>query len=333
MTVIAADIGHSAVKLSADIDGTVIKLTIPSFVCPAFSMSDDGEQLRAAQETVVLHNKSYFFGETARIQGQMKNPVGTYDNWIDSPEHAVLLLGALKKAAAAGVEVTDPVLVLGLPTHLFTRQRDQLKGVVSQLMHTTQTMVMPQPVGPYQATMLDEFGFPVTTLSPSSQTWGVIDIGYYTTDFLVIHNGRMIEDAMDSCAGMRKASEHLVRLLSKRGITADIQEAEESLASRCVKDYGTMIDIGQEVDLALSKNVTAVVDTMTRVMAGFIRRMDGLVVAGGGANLLYPFIQQVHPHAILADDARFAVAEGMRRFGCAHRRIRASQLGKNGQPT
>lgn len=330
-SVIAADIGHSAVKLSADIDGKVIKLTVPSFVCRAFPLSDEVEQRRAALETVTYRDKDYFFGETARIQGQLKNPVGTYDNWIDTPEHAVLLLGAMKKAAALGVESTNPILVMGLPTHLFTRQKEQLKGIVSKLMDTTLTMVMPQPVGPFQAAMLDEFGIPVPSQNVADQTWGVIDIGYYTTDFLVINQGRMVEDAMGSCVGMRKAAEHLVRLFSTRGISSDIQEAEEALVRRSIKHYGERIDVGAEVDQALGKNVASVLDAMARLMADFSRGMDGLVVAGGGAELLYPFIKNVHPRALLADDSRFAVAEGMRRFGCAYRRIQANQVLRGSQ--
>lgn len=54
--------------------------------------------------------------------------------------------------------------------------------------------------------------------------------------------------------------------------------------------------------------------------------MDDLVVAGGGARLIFPFIKTVYPTAMLATDSRFAVAEGMRRFGCAVRRIRPYRL-------
>ena len=324
MNVIAVDIGHSGVKVSTEADGKVVKLAIPSFVCPAFSLSDEGEQRRAGKETVIFQDRPYFFGETARIQGQMKSPVGTYDDWIETPAHAVLLLGAIKKAAAAGADVTHPILVLGLPTHLFSQQKQPLKEVVARLMQTAHTMVMPQPVGPYQAMMLDEYGFSVPSRNASSQSWGVIDVGYYTTDFLVVHKGRMVEDAMGSCGGMRKAAEHFVKSLSQRGISSDIPEAEEALVSRTVRDFGQAIDVGAEVDQALAKNVAEVMDTMARLMSGVARQLDGLVVAGGGAGLLYPFIQKAHPQAVLATDSRFAVAEGMRRFGCAYRRIQAS---------
>lgn len=315
--VIGLDVGHSAVKLASTVGGKQIRLTIPSFVCPAFEIADEAEQRRADKETVTLDGRAYFFGETARIQGQMKNPVGTFDNWITGSEHGVLLLGALKNAAAHGVDIDRPRLVLGLPTHLFARQKGPLKEIVANLVKTEQLIVMPQPVGAYQSAMLDEYGVPVPTRSITDQTWGVVDIGYYTTDFLVMQKGRFVQNAMGSCAGMRMAAEHLVSMLTKQGLSTDIQEAEEALINRSIKDFTRQRDVGAEVDSALSKNVTEVLDTLGRLISGIARKMDGLVVAGGGASLIYPFIRSTHSAALLVPEPRFAIAEGMRRYGCA----------------
>ena len=323
-TVIAIDLGHSAVKLSSrKSDGSLLNLTVPSFVCPAFQLSDETAQSRADLETVTVDGKPYFFGETARIQGQMKNPVGSYDDWITSTEHTVLLLGSIKLAASQGVDVENPWLVLGLPTHLFLRQKDVLKNFVLGFLKTDKIQVMPQPVGAYQATMLDEQGIQVANRNIPGQTWGVVDIGYYTTDFLVVENGEFIEDAMGACSGMRKASERMVKLLTKRGISSDIQEAESSIQSRMIKNFGKSTDVGLEVDQALAKTIAEVIDSLGRLMSSYARKMDGLIVAGGGAHMIYPAIHEKYPTAVLAHNSRFAVAEGMRRFGTAVQRIQS----------
>ena len=321
-SVIGLDVGHSAVKLAAITNGKTIRLVIPSFVCPAFEISDEAEQRRANEETVIVAGRSYFVGETARLQGQLKNPIGTYDNWISTPEYAALILGALKKAAAAGIDIDKPRFVLGLPTHLFAQQKDVLKGVVSDLVPVGHLMVMPQPVGAYHATMLDEYGLPQALRSMSTQTWCVVDIGYYTTDFLVIQKGRFVESAKASCGGMRLAAEHVVALLTKKGYSTNIPEAEEALINRSIKNFTRQLDVGLEVDQALAKNVADVIDTLGRTISSIARQMDGLVVAGGGAGLIFPSIERIYPTAMLATDSRFAVAEGMRRFGCAARRMK-----------
>ena len=69
--------------------------------------------------------------------------------------------------------------------------------------------------------------------------------------------------------------------------------------------------------------VDEVVDTATRLMEPYARRLDGVIVAGGGADMVYGVLRDRWPHAIKAEDPRFSVAEGMRRFGAALSLVRA----------
>ncbi|MBI5920489.1 MAG: ParM/StbA family protein [Betaproteobacteria bacterium] len=325
MDVISVDVGHSAVKFSSELGNDVLKLVIPTFVCPAFRLSDENAQIKAERDTLIYQDKPYFVGETALIQGQMKNPVGRFDNWINSHEYAVLMLAALGQLARRGVNTTNCVLVLGLPSSIFARQKEQLKVLANTLVQTKHTIVMPQSVGPYQLLMLDESGFPVPKRNAASEIWGVVDVGYFTTDFLLVREGQIIEDTLGSCAGMFKAAEHLVRTQSTRGFSVDIQEAESMLISRSLKNFGERIDVGADVDQALSKIVAEVLDTMDRLLSAYARKLDGLVLAGGGAKLLCPFLQKEYPMTILPENPRFAVVEGMRRFGLAFRRLKAHE--------
>lgn len=332
MNIIGIDVGHSSVKLAADVQGKVVTTMIPTFVCPAVSLSDEAEQARAILETIELNGIQYFFGETARLQGQMRNPTGSFDDWISTPQHTVLLLASFDWAAKQGLEAQNSVVLLGLPSNLFMRQKAQLKQLVQELTGAKQVIVMPQPVGLYQAMMLDAHGFSETSRDRASQTWGMIDAGYYSTDFIVVEKGRMVEDSMQSCPGMRRASEYLLRTLSDLGFTADIREAENTLRTRTIRDYGKDIDVGAKVDAALALCAAEVVDTYQRQFSRFARTMDGLVIAGGGANALYPFVQQAYRNAFVAPNPRLAVAEGLRRYGCALRRIKASESSTNAVP-
>lgn len=75
MKVIGLDIGHSAVKISAtDSEGKAKKIMFPSSVSPAIALDHDGESVRAAAETVIVGGRSYFFGETANMQGGDRRP-------------------------------------------------------------------------------------------------------------------------------------------------------------------------------------------------------------------------------------------------------------------
>jgi plasmid segregation protein ParM len=157
------------------------------------------------------------------------------------------------------------------------------------------------------------------------ESWGVIEVGYYSTDFMLMQRGRWVEKASGSCAGVRVAADHLARMLAEKGLTVDLPECEEALQTRRILDFGRKTDVGHEVDQSVALVVTEVIDTATRLMEPYVRKLDGVLVAGGGAPIVHPRIQEKWPHAHMANKPRLAVAEGMRRFGMALLRARELQ--------
>lgn len=312
---VGLDIGHSSVKASCNGAGGIVHKLIPSVVCPAFLISDEAEAKRAAAETVIVGGRSFFVGDTARIQGGNSVSTGLSEDWIDTPEHAALLLGALAKIRTSGINMNRPDLVMGLPTHLFLRQKDRLKEIVTRYIEVNSIRVIPQPMGPYQAFMLSPEGMPARLMTKES--WGVVEVGYFTTDFMLIQDGRWMEKASGVCSGVRVAAEHLIRLLAERGVTIDLLEAEDALRNGYIRSFGQRIELTDEVDKSSSLIVSEVIDTATRLMEPYARKLDGVIVAGGGAPLVYPLLKARWPHAVLLDNPRFAVAEGMRRLGLA----------------
>lgn len=320
-SVIGLDIGHSAVKVSCcTSDEKERQIIFPSIAVPAFNISDEGEARRASRETVNVGSRPYFFGETARTQGG--TATGLSEDWVDTPEHLALMKGALKRVQDEAGLKEDAMLVLGLPTHLFARQRDRLKQLASQVHPKGEVKVVPQPFAPFQMMMLDRYGNASPIHSMMEESWGVIEVGYYSTDFMLMQRGRWVEKASGSCAGVRVAADHLARMLGEKGLTADLPECEEALQTRKLLNFGKKTDVGNDVDQSIALIVTEVIDTATRLMEPFVRRLDGVLVAGGGAPIIHPAIQDKWPHAHLAHKPRFAVAEGMRRFGLALLRAR-----------
>jgi plasmid segregation protein ParM len=72
---------------------------------------------------------------------------------------------------------------------------------------------------------------------------------------------------------------------------------------------------------AISPVAKTIIDSATQVFgAGTIDSVDGIFVAGGGSQLLFDALKAAWPQAVAAENPRFAVAEGMRRFGLAKAR-------------
>lgn len=325
-TVVGMDIGHSAVKTRATTaEGRSFEFLSPSVVCQAFPISDEAEQRRAAEETVEIKGRQFFIGETARIQ-EGGGVSGLSEDWIDTPEHLALIKGAIKRVAKiSGVD--DKIdLVMGLPTHLHSRQKDRLKEIVMELSPNVGFVkVIPQSMGPYYGLMIGPDGQPAKEHDKNTESWGVVEVGYFSTDFMMAKNGRWVEEGsnQDACPGVRAATESLVRLINKKHqITIDLLDADEALRTRFIKHYGKQVDVSAEVDESVQLVVDTVIDSAIRLMESSARKLDGVLVAGGGAPLVFEHLRQKWPHAVLVDQPRFAVAEGMRRLGLALTLIR-----------
>jgi plasmid segregation protein ParM len=185
-------------------------------------------------------------------------------------------------------------------------------NMAASLLKCSDVRVIPQPMGPYFEMAFDENGMPVA--ARNEESWGVVEIGYFTTDFMLMMDGRWVEKASGACAGARVAAEHLQRILGEKGISADLPECEEALRKKFIRNFTKRIDVTDDVNEAVSILANEVIDTATRLMEPYARKIDGIIVAGGGADFMYEKIRTRWPHAVTPGVPRMSVAEGMRRF-------------------
>lgn len=315
-SVAAIDIGHSEVKVS----GPKGQFTFPSFACPAVVITDPAEAARAAKETVNIDGRDWFFGKTAILQsgGVLSN--GLSDTWVETPEHTALLVGALQKLSYSGVNLEGGAIALGLPSRLHQRQKDALREIARRYV-AAEILVLPQPIGPYYAAMLDEDGRQYKERPLKSASWAVVDIGYYTTDFLLMCEGRWIEAVKDSVKGAHIAAAALQRILRDKNYEIDLAECEQALQTKYIRHFG-QVDVSAEVSEAVSVIVSEVVDKAGRILAAYVSKIDGVVIAGGGAYLVSDALKNKWSNAVMADNPRMAVAEGFRRFALGYLRAR-----------
>jgi len=322
--VIGLDVGHSAGKITFDGRAGVDRSMFLSLAAPAVQIRNEAEARIAAQETVVVRGRPYFVGHTAALQGKAALSSGLSADWINSDEHAALL--------AMGKRIVDEraadgrrIFVLGLPVQQFDNHQVALRRVAQEhLGEDAEIRIMPQPMGGYQAHMLNRNGIVQVGRSMGNESWAIIDVGYYSTDFILIMGGRWVEAASGGCGGVRMAAEHLQRLMEARGIQRDLVDTEKALRERFVRHYGERIDISREVIEAADLVATKVGDMAAQLMSTYVQSLDGVLVTGGGADMVLPSLQQRWPHArAIHDDhsnpvmsgSRFLVSEGYYRFG------------------
>ncbi len=304
------DVGHSAVKMSFTGTGGPEAIQFPSVVIPAFPITFDSQPEVTARDTIEVAGKRFFVGQTAVVQGA-NAASGLSMDWIVTPEHEVLMRRAQRYLDEAGVDPS--MVVLGLPVAAFAKQHGELAHQAARIFKGD-IAVVPQPWGAFQQCVLDEEGA-VSVKDIGQQSWAVVDVGHFTSDFMLIDRGRWVEMSSGTCSGVSKAIEQLNKLLGARGYSTTHLECEEALRTGVIKNFNDTIPVRAEIEDAVAVVVTEIMETGVRLLGSKVRQLDRVLLAGGGAELLFPALKSLWPNTIRCDNPRGAIADGMRRWG------------------
>ena len=311
---IGLDIGHSAVKVACGDN-----FLFPTAAYPAVELAVDSASESAKDDTVRVGATDYFVGETAVIHSDGRLLNGLSDNWIESDEHHALLIAGYRKAIKR-VSDDDVSLALGLPSRLHGTQKENLRRLASThlILRPQQIAILPQPLAAFYSKLFEEDGMPNESVA-DDEKWYVIDVGYYTTDFGMIKRGIWSAQGQDSMAGTHVAASKLRQLITSNiGMNITTRDAEVILRTKRMSDQGEMIDMAPLVNEAVSAVAKSIIDGASQVFGdGSIRGAQGIFVAGGGCELMFDAIKSAWKHAVCAENPRYAVAEGLRRYGLA----------------
>lgn len=317
-TAIGLDVGRSAVKVVAFAGGLFYRLVFPSIVTPAIEIGDAATAARAEQETVEIKGKRYFTGDTARLQGGATSTVGLSHDWIETNEYLALVASTMKRLEAIGVPgLENPYMVIGTPASQFGPQQTRLEEMTRQVV-SAEIKVLPQPMGAYCDFFLDPRGLPikehVRDENKRLKSWAVVEVGHFTTDFLLMREGQYIERGAGSCEGVNFAAEHLVRILAGKKIQTNLLACETALQTKKIFHFGER-PIENEVNEAAAHVVQKIIAKANSLLSTEVATLDGVLLAGGGAELVHPSLTAAWPHTILLKNPRMSVADGFCRYG------------------
>lgn len=319
MTCVGLDIGHSAVKLSwRGKDGKVKFLSFPSAVIPAMTISDRTAAEEAKAETVTVDGQEFFVGDTAiHESGNRLRVTGLHHRWMDMPEFQALVQVAMNKVKEDVGKIST--VTTGLPSSVFREKQTQMRNIVGSCTDA-EVRVYTEPNGVSMRYLIGEDG---EIREDTHRNLGVIAIGRYTTDFMAMLNGRWVESASGSTVGMSRAANLLLARLKEQGFgEIDYLDADDALWRGNVRYYGKESDVTPMARGAMQILNSEIFDAVTSQIGDIGSRLEVMLVAGGGAPLLFEHLKQYFPQAILLEEPRMAVAEGFRRQGEAILKIR-----------
>jgi plasmid segregation protein ParM len=276
-----------------------------------------------------------FVGELALLQSRVRWTLLDRSR-VEDPSARLLFLAALCDWADQGVREFQ--VVTGLPVKWYA-DRDKLVGQLSgrhfverenghRAVHrisVRDVLVVPQPFGSLFDAILDDEGQIVDEALARGRL-GVIDIGTFTTDYVLVDGLRYVERGSGSIAtGMSKAYELIGRsLLDSFELDLGMHQVDQAVRRGSINIFGEKREIdwiAEPVFDAIAAEILAQAGSLW----GDGRDLDAVLVTGGGAIVLGERVREHYRHATILEDAAMANVKGFLKYGL--RRWQANQEG------
>lgn len=342
--ILAVDVGYGHVKWVALHDGGEVKRGMFPSVAPITTRERTAEaigmsNLRAVTVGIGINN--YVIGRDAYLEADASYSRSRLADYSQTDGYHALMLGAL---SLSGMRDVDQ-LVIGLPLstlptyHAKLQERYTGEHAIGAThakrkveVNVRQVNVSSQPAG----AMVQA----VSTRPELRKTTNlVIDMGYYTMDFLMCEGLRPYYTRSGAIqGGMSAYYDHLGHLVIEKLTAAGLPSnngvdhfrLEEALGNAKLTNAGLaecqlrvgskMLDISDCVQRAQTK-LTEYVDRMvTTLGGGSLELVSSIVMAGGGGRIISPAVKarigDSHEYLDL-DQSQFAIANGYALFGAA----------------
>jgi plasmid segregation protein ParM len=323
----AIDVGYGMTKYVLQSDGAG-KFTCGSF--PSLVALGMGRQLGAGyfdeRDTVVVEWKgqSYEVGPDVALVSRGHSTRVLDASYIRSDDYQILIRGVLKKMGLSRLDL----LVLGAPLLNFdqvsTTLQESFTGTIElgpkERVEVARVVVLPQPVGG-----LAWSGSQAATNGVSRELTErtlMIDVGYFTVDWLVAEGTRVLPERSGSYPGgvstlirelanevSRKTGEDITTMAMWEKIDRHLYAREKFTI------YGKPYDLtqhAQTVRSSVSQSVSAIAHRI-----GDAKDISQMLLVGGGAKQFAEALQAMYPSMSIniVPEAPFANVRGFQLIG------------------
>lgn len=296
-SVFAVDVGYGntkfAFRMGSDIGTHMFPSLTPEPVTLAVSDFGDGILKGRKVVTIEINGVPYEIGpgvDTSASHGSTKRSL--HEDFCVTDQYAALLGGAFHFS-----DITDvDRLVLGLPVHTISKYSAQVKAAFTGTLdfgygkvRVGDVKVVPQPLG--SLVSFAEYG---GQLADQDDAHLVVDVGYFTTDW-VVANGFTMNDRRSGGAqgGASQVYKQIAALISKHTNLKNDDLEGIDRALRLKKKY---FFSQRDWDLSpfLEQAQSIITSTVSKIKSSVGRTSDlrSLVMTGGGAELYLPAIRE-----------------------------------------
>lgn len=277
--IIGLDIGYGTTKL-IDSNGRVCSFKSIVGVGEPQKINLLGGEDKGYIRVVKVGGNTYTVGEDAE---KYNLPIVDVKqrNSIESLAFKALVLAAIGDSVNSA---PDLKIITGLPVKFHDDASILIKSINDVV--SAEVGVVPQPAGSFFDLFLDNKGN-VAWHELNNSRVGIIDIGTYTTDILLVDSLNIVEALSGTVTvGLHRLTSSIINACKTEGIRQSLThvEAEKAFESGTVKKYGKEIDISSIVQVQ-KDNITKDIWSYVNSMWGKDERIDYIVLTGGGASV------------------------------------------------
>jgi plasmid segregation protein ParM len=300
VSALAVDVGYGNTKSALRVGPNITTAMFPSLAPMWVSngVSDFGQGMLSTRHVkpITIDSARYEVGPDVSLTSAYGNTGRTLsEDFVTTPSYAALLGGALTNAGVTEVER----LVLGLPVHTTQKYsqylRERFTGVLNfghGPVHIEGVTVVPQPVGALVA--FSAFGSVPFSMD---DTHLIVDVGYFTTDW-VVAQGFAMDDRRSG--GRPGGASHIYREIAASIGQAENQPVDEiERIDKCLRSGRPFFFHNRDIDLTpyLLRARPFIESTVKEMQSRVGRTSDvrSIVLAGGGAALYEPVVRANFP--------------------------------------
>jgi len=285
--------------------------------------------------TITYNNTKYYVGHNA-IVNTRNGRLSLRQNKADMEENKIKFITAIALLTKEEQNEIEVSIVSGLPVLEFKNQKDKLFNMfnnkfnftmyygsktVNKTIKVKSIRLISQGEGAFYDYILDNNGNIITERANKvNGTIMVVDLGYKTTDIVTMENGRYIELLSDQFnKGINQVHNECIRLIMNQfGIKKEVKEIDEAIRKRKLFHNTKTYDINSIINTAAKPFSDDIVESLINLSNDQLGSMQNLLLTGGGAEILYPFIKKELQDIINVskiDNSEFSNANGYYKYG------------------
>ena len=288
--------------------------------------------------TITYEGIKYYIGHNA-IMNTRNGRLSLRQNKAELEENKIKFITALALLMEEDETNLEVDIISGLPVLEFKNQKDKLFNMINNygkpfefIMHygpkqvsksisVKNIRIISQAEGSFYDYILDKNGNVIEDrVNMVSGTIMVVDPGYKTTDVVSMENGRYIELLSDQFnKGINQVHNECLRLImDKLGIKKEMKEIDEAIRTGKLFYNTKEYNINKIIEDAAKPFAIDIVDNLINLSNDQLGGMQSLILTGGGASILYPYIKSELDgiiNVILIDNAEFSNANGYYKYG------------------